>query len=75
MDVDNGVRLDVANMWCDRFFWLALYAQPGLWIGLAIFAIVKFEFTWLILVGKPALSLLCYIERVAESTGVYEEGA
>ena len=34
-----------------RFFWLALYAQPGLWVGLAIFAIVRFEFMWLGLVG------------------------
>ncbi|KAL2041417.1 hypothetical protein N7G274_005799 [Stereocaulon virgatum] len=33
-----------------RFFWLALYAQPALWVGLAIFAIVKFEFIWLSLV-------------------------
>lgn len=35
-----------------RFFWLALYAQPLLWVGLAIVAIVKFELFWLILVGK-----------------------
>lgn len=44
----------------DRFFWLALYAQPGLWIGLAIFAIVKFEFTWLILVGE-SVPLSCFV--------------
>lgn len=35
-----------------RFFWLALYAQPGLWVALAIVAIVKLEFIWLTLVGK-----------------------
>lgn len=35
-----------------RFFWLALYAQPGLWVALAIVAIVRFEFIWLTLVGK-----------------------
>lgn len=34
-----------------RFFWLALYAQPALWVALAIVAIVKFEFIWLTLVG------------------------
>lgn len=35
-----------------RFFWLALYAQPALWIALAIFALVKLAFIWLTLVGK-----------------------
>jgi len=39
-----------------RFFWLAIYAQPLLWVGLAIVAIVRFEFIWLILV-VIALSL------------------
>lgn len=34
-----------------RFFWLALYVQPLLWVALAIVAIVKFEFIWLSLVG------------------------
>ena len=41
----------------DRFFWLALYAQPALWVGLAVFAIVKFEFIWLSLVGECAICL------------------
>lgn len=37
----------------DRFFWLALYAQPGLWVGLAIFALVRLESPiWLSLNGK-----------------------
>lgn len=41
------------NLTDKRFFWLALYAQPGLWIGLAIFAIVRLENPiWLSLVGK-----------------------
>lgn len=35
-----------------RFFWLALYCQPALWVALAIVAIVRFEFIWLTLVGK-----------------------
>ncbi|KAK4565350.1 Golgi apparatus membrane protein tvp23 [Recurvomyces mirabilis] len=33
-----------------RFFWLALYCQPALWVALAIVAIVKFAFIWLTLV-------------------------
>lgn len=46
-----------------RFFWLALYAQPLLWVALAIVAIVKFEFIWLILVGKSGA------EEKGEATG------
>jgi hypothetical protein len=34
-----------------RFFWLALYSQPLLWVGLALIAIIRFEFIWLTLVG------------------------
>lgn len=45
-------------MWCDRFFWLALYAQPGLWVALSIVAILRFEFKWLSLIGKSTAS--CY---------------
>ncbi|KAI9748627.1 MAG: Golgi apparatus membrane protein tvp23 [Chaenotheca gracillima] len=33
-----------------RFFWLALYAQPLLWVALGVVAILKFEFIWLSLV-------------------------
>jgi hypothetical protein len=35
-----------------RFFWLALYIQPLLWVVFALFAIIKFEFIWLTLVGE-----------------------
>lgn len=35
-----------------RFFWIALYAQPVLWILLAIVALASFQFIWLTLVGK-----------------------
>ncbi|EPE29201.1 hypothetical protein GLAREA_00361 [Glarea lozoyensis ATCC 20868] len=35
-----------------RFFWLALYSQPLLWVGLALVAIIRFEFIWLTLVGE-----------------------
>jgi hypothetical protein len=37
-----------------RFFWIALYAQPVLWILLAVVALVSFEFIWLTLVGECA---------------------
>ncbi|RFU32050.1 hypothetical protein B7463_g4331, partial [Scytalidium lignicola] len=46
----------IINATDSRFFWLALYSQPLLWVGLAIVAIVRFEFIWLTLV-VIALSL------------------
>lgn len=44
-------RGDTGNKTDSRFFWLALYAQPALWIALAILSIVKLQFLWLSLVG------------------------
>lgn len=35
-----------------RFFWLAMYAQPLLWVALAILALIRLKFIWLPLVGK-----------------------
>lgn len=35
-----------------RFFWLANYIQPLLWVALAVLALVRFMFIWLPLVGK-----------------------
>lgn len=35
-----------------RFFWLANYVQPLLWVALAILALVRFMFIWLPLVGE-----------------------
>lgn len=46
----------VINATDSRFFWIALYSQPLLWIGLAIVAIFSFELIWLTLVGMFALS-------------------
>lgn len=46
-----------------RFFWIALYAQPALWILLGVVAIIKLisfvEMTplWLTLVGKSIYTL------------------
>ncbi|KAK7755502.1 Golgi apparatus membrane protein tvp23 [Diatrype stigma] len=34
-----------------RFFWLAIYSQPILWVALAILAILRFKFMWLPLVA------------------------
>lgn len=48
-----------------RFFWLALYCQPGLWVALAIVAVVKFEFIWLTLVGE----YICVAERAVWMAG------
>lgn len=41
----------IINATDSRFFWIALYSQPLLWIALALVAIFSFEFIWLILVG------------------------
>jgi hypothetical protein len=35
-----------------RFFWLAMYAQPLLWVALAILALIRLKFIWLPLVGQ-----------------------
>jgi len=51
-----------------RFFWLALYAQPVLWVLLAIVALVSLEFIWLTLVGK--LDDLTFME-VGGENGVW----
>jgi len=48
-----------------RFFWLSLYSAPVLWVGLAIIAIVRFEFIWLSLVVIAVI--LCVTNGVAFS--------
>ena len=47
---DEGGR-PMTNATDRRFFWLGLYAQPVLWVGLAIVAVFKVELIWLTLVG------------------------
>jgi hypothetical protein len=54
---EPGGRL--VNATDKRFFWLALYAQPGLWIALAVVAIVKLQPIWLTLVGECCVSRVC----------------
>ncbi|MDI1488335.1 MAG: Golgi apparatus membrane protein tvp23 [Ramalina farinacea] len=47
---DGGITQNATDK---RFFWLALYAQPALWVGLAVFALVRFENAiWLALIGQ-----------------------
>ncbi|KAL2019219.1 hypothetical protein VTK56DRAFT_9946 [Thermocarpiscus australiensis] len=41
----------VVNPTDSRFFWIAIYAQPMLWIALAIVAVLTFKFIWLPLVA------------------------
>ncbi|KAI1202354.1 hypothetical protein F5X97DRAFT_287446 [Nemania serpens] len=41
----------VVNPTDARFFWLAMYSQPILWVALAILAIASFNFMWLPLVA------------------------
>jgi hypothetical protein len=52
-----------------RFFWMALYVQPVLWVVLAIFALVGLKFIWLTLVGK--LEYWKH-ERKAESLTIWQ---
>ena len=51
-----------------RFFWLALYAQPVLWVILAIVALASFEPIWLTLVGElqPLPSFPTWVECSAK---------
>ena len=46
----------VINPTDSRFFWLALYVQPLLWVVMAVLAIVRLEFLWLPLVSKYILA-------------------
>lgn len=41
----------IINATDSRFFWIALYSQPLLWVGFAVIAIFRFELIWLTLVG------------------------
>ncbi|KND95358.1 Golgi apparatus membrane protein TVP23 [Tolypocladium ophioglossoides CBS 100239] len=40
----------VVNATDSRFFWLALYVQPVLWVVMAVLAFVRLQFLWLPLV-------------------------
>ncbi|CAK4032745.1 golgi apparatus membrane tvp23 [Lecanosticta acicola] len=70
----------VVNATDKRFFWLALYVQPALWIALAIVAFVRFKFIWLTLV---AIALVLTItntlafsrcDKFSQASGLVERG-
>lgn len=50
------------NMTDKRFFWLAVYVQPAIWIVLGVLAIVRLKNPiWLIEIGE--LGLFFYVLR------------
>jgi hypothetical protein len=49
----------VINATDSRFFWLANYLQPLLWVGMAILALVRLKFIWLPLDGWSHPARLC----------------
>ncbi|KXT12100.1 hypothetical protein AC579_7965 [Pseudocercospora musae] len=63
-----------------RFFWMALYVQPALWIALAVLALVRLRFIWLTLV---AIALVLTItntlafsrcDKFSQASGLVERG-
>ena len=44
-----------------RFFWLAIYAQPMLWVLLAVVALLSLKFIWLPLVGEYLPTYLVWV--------------
>jgi len=42
----------VVNPTDSRFFWLALYVQPLLWVLMMVWALIRLDFLWLPLVSK-----------------------
>ncbi len=52
---EPGTR--IINATDSRFFWLAIYLQPLLWVGLAILAMFRLKFIWLPLVGTYCVSI------------------
>lgn len=60
----------VINPTDSRFFWIAIYAQPVFWIGLAVVAILTFKFIWLPLVG--AWPCYCMEGKWAKNEGEKE---
>lgn len=46
----------VVNATDSRFFWLALYVQPVLWVVMAVLALVGLQFLWLPLVSTSSPS-------------------
>jgi hypothetical protein len=51
----------VVNATDSRFFWLAIYAQPMLWVLLAVVALLSLKFIWLPLVGESLPTYLVWV--------------
>ena len=47
-----GGRGESGNKTDSRFFWLGLYVQPALWIGLAVMAALTLDVVWLSVIGE-----------------------
>lgn len=56
----RGAGSTTGNKTDSRFFWLALYVQPALWVGLAILAFVRLKFMWLTIVGTYLFFFFLY---------------
>jgi hypothetical protein len=57
----------VINPTDSRFFWLAMYIQPVIWVVMAIVAVFRFQFLWLPLVGEFLSHPLTLFHRLAYS--------
>ena len=66
LDPDTGRQINATDK---RFFWLALYAQPVLWVVLAVVALISLEFIWLTLVGMYDVSFIYGEERDGGESG------
>lgn len=49
---DPASREGGMNKTDSRFFWLAVYVQPPLWVGLGMMAMFSLHFVWLVLIGE-----------------------
>ena len=49
---DPASREGGVNKTDSRFFWLAVYVQPALWVGLAVLALFELSLVWLVLIGE-----------------------
>lgn len=53
---ESGTK--VVNATDSRFFWLAMYVQPVVWVVMAIVALFRLQFLWVPLVGMcPCIPL------------------
>ncbi|EMF10832.1 DUF846-domain-containing protein [Sphaerulina musiva SO2202] len=70
----------IVNATDKRFFWLALYAQPALWVALAVVALVKFMFVWLTLVAIAMVLTITNTlafsrcDKFSQASGLVERG-